>query len=104
MKTLIIDASGQTRFSWKSEHSISHFLHPLHLDSSLAIQIGSLLGVNCEPLKRLVDLGRRRLDLNVMLNEQPRCVVQTRPAEGFAVALLISATYRGFEGFKPVVC
>jgi hypothetical protein len=68
MKTLIIDASGQTQSSWKSEHAISHFLHPLHLDSSLAIQIGSLLGVNYEPLKRLEDSGRTRLDLNVMLS------------------------------------
>jgi hypothetical protein len=41
-----MDASGQTRFSWKSEHAISHFLHPLHLDSSLAIQMGSFLDAN----------------------------------------------------------
>jgi hypothetical protein len=41
MKTLILEASGHIRFSWKSEHAISHFLQPLHLDKSLAIQIGS---------------------------------------------------------------
>jgi hypothetical protein len=66
MNTLIIEASGQTRFSWKSEHAISHFLHPLHLDSSLATQIGSFLGVNCKPLKRFVDFPSVSLDLNVM--------------------------------------
>jgi hypothetical protein len=80
MKTLIIEASGQTRFSWKSEHAISHFLHPLHLDSSLAIQIGSILRVNCEPLKRLEDSGRTRLDLNVMLEKRP-CVFDSLEAE-----------------------
>jgi hypothetical protein len=43
MKTLILDASGHIRFSWKSEHAISHLRHPLHFESSLAIQIGSFL-------------------------------------------------------------
>jgi hypothetical protein len=38
MKTLILDASGQMRFSWESEHAISHFLQPLHRERSLAIQ------------------------------------------------------------------
>jgi len=31
MKTRILEASGQMRFSWKKEQAISHFLHPLHL-------------------------------------------------------------------------
>jgi len=46
MKTLTLEASGHMRFSWASEHAISHFLHPLHLESSLAIQIGSFLADN----------------------------------------------------------
>lgn len=49
IKTLILEASGHMRFSWKSEQAISHFLQPLHLDSSLAIQIGSFLVVNFKP-------------------------------------------------------
>jgi hypothetical protein len=32
MKTLILEVSGHMRFSWKSEHAISHFLHPLHFE------------------------------------------------------------------------
>jgi len=53
MKTLIIEASGHMRFSWESEHVISHFLHPLHLESSLAIQIGSFFFVKSYFLKIL---------------------------------------------------
>jgi len=53
MKTLIIEASGHTQFSWNNEHAISHFLHPLHFESSLAIQIGSVFFVNSEILKIL---------------------------------------------------
>jgi len=49
MKTLILEASGHMRFSWKSEHAISHFLHPLHFEKSLAIQIGSFSVVNFDP-------------------------------------------------------
>ena len=49
MKTLILEASGHMRFSWKSEHAISHFLHPLHFEKSLAIQIGSFFVVNFSP-------------------------------------------------------
>jgi len=41
MKTLILEASGHMRFSWKSEHAISHFLQPLQFEKSLAIQIES---------------------------------------------------------------
>ena len=44
------------RFSWKSEHAISHFLQPLHLDKSLAIQIGSFLVVNSKPSKKIVEM------------------------------------------------
>jgi hypothetical protein len=43
MKTVIRDAVGHTRFSWYSEQAISHFLHPLHFESSRAIQMGSFL-------------------------------------------------------------
>jgi hypothetical protein len=43
MKTLTLDASGHIRFSCASEHAISHFLQPLHFDSSRAIQIASVL-------------------------------------------------------------
>jgi hypothetical protein len=43
MKTLILEASGHIRFSWESEHAISHLRQPLHFESSLAIQIGSFL-------------------------------------------------------------
>jgi len=46
MKTLILEASGHMRSSWKREHAISHFLHPLHLDRSLAIHMGSSSVVN----------------------------------------------------------
>jgi hypothetical protein len=54
MKTRTIEASGHMRFSWKSEQAISHLRHPLHLESSLAIQIGSLFFfVNPEVLKTL---------------------------------------------------
>jgi len=49
MKTLILDASGHMRFSWASEHAISHLRQPLHFDNSLAIQIGSFLTVNFDP-------------------------------------------------------
>ena len=45
MKTRILDASGQMRFSWVNESAISHFLHPLHLESALAIHIGSFFAV-----------------------------------------------------------
>jgi hypothetical protein len=60
MKTLIIDASGHICFSWKSEHAISHFLQPLHLASSLAIQIGSLFF-----FAKLVSLKTCEFSLNV---------------------------------------
>jgi hypothetical protein len=40
IKTLILEASGQMRFSWKSEQAISHFLQPLHLERSRAIHNG----------------------------------------------------------------
>jgi hypothetical protein len=50
MKTLTLEASGHMRFSWESEQAISHFLHPLHLDRSLAIQMGSFLVGNFAPL------------------------------------------------------
>ena len=60
MKTLIIDASGHICFSWKSEHAISHFLHPLHLESSLAIQIGSFFF-----LAKLISLKTCDFSLNV---------------------------------------
>jgi len=49
MKTLILEASGHMRFSWKSEQAISHFLHPLHFEKSLAIHIGSFFIVNFNP-------------------------------------------------------
>jgi len=104
MNTLIIEASGQTRFSWKSEHATSHFLHPLHLDNSLAIQIGSLLGANREPLKRLVVFGNTYLDLNVLPKKHLYMLRSDETRKAFAVDLLISATNRGFEAFKPVVC
>jgi hypothetical protein len=52
MKTLTLEASGHMRFSWVSEHAISHFLHPLHLESSLAIQIGSFLTGNFRLLSK----------------------------------------------------
>jgi hypothetical protein len=50
MKTLMREASGHIRFSWKSEHATSHFLQPLHFDSSLAIQTGSFLVVKSKAL------------------------------------------------------
>jgi len=54
------------RFSWKSEHAISHFLHPLHLESSLAIHIGSFFFAILSLLKWCgVSLGVC-LDLSVM--------------------------------------
>ncbi len=57
MKTLTIEASGHMRFSWKSEQAISHLRHPLHLESSLAIQIGSFFFfANLEALKTLQNL------------------------------------------------
>ena len=49
MKTLILEVSGHMRLSWKSEHTISHFLHPLHFEKSLAIHIGSFFVVNFNP-------------------------------------------------------
>ena len=57
MKTLILEASGHMRFSWKSEHAISHFLHPLHFDKSLAIQIGSFFVVNFDPSCRKMEFS-----------------------------------------------
>jgi hypothetical protein len=53
MKTRIREASGQIRFSWDREQAISHFLHPLHLESSRAIQIGSFLPANFHPLREV---------------------------------------------------
>jgi hypothetical protein len=53
-----MEASGHMRFSWKSEQAISHFRHPLHFESSLAIQIGSFFFfVNPEALKTLQDFS-----------------------------------------------
>jgi hypothetical protein len=46
MNTLILEASGHMRFSWASEQAISHFLQALHLESSLAIQIGCFFFAN----------------------------------------------------------
>jgi membrane protein YqaA with SNARE-associated domain len=66
MKTLILDASGHMRFSWKSEHAISHFLHPLHFESSLAIQIGSFFFVNCGTSQNSVHFCYICLNLNLM--------------------------------------
>jgi hypothetical protein len=56
MKTLILDASGHMRFSWKSEQAISHFLQPLHLAKSLAIQIASFFVGNFESSQKFVEL------------------------------------------------
>ena len=49
MKTLILEVSGHMRFSWESEHVISHFLHPLHFEKSLATHIGSFFVANFNP-------------------------------------------------------
>jgi membrane protein YqaA with SNARE-associated domain len=67
MNTVTLEASGHIRFSWKSEHAISHFLHPLHLESSRAIQIGSFFFVKSEYLKILQHFCRVHFDLNVVL-------------------------------------
>jgi hypothetical protein len=78
MKTLILDASGHIWFSWKSEHAISHFLQPLHLESSLAIQIGSFFFFgNRRPLKNLI-FHKVCFNLNLMFILQLKsqsCVV-----------------------------
>jgi hypothetical protein len=68
MNTLILDASGHMLFSWKSEHAISHFLHPLHFESSRAIQIGSFLFfANLNPLKTCEFCLNVCFNLNMML-------------------------------------
>jgi hypothetical protein len=55
MKTLILEASGHMRFSWKSEHAISHFLQPLHFAKSLAIQMGSFFVGKLKPSLNVVN-------------------------------------------------
>jgi hypothetical protein len=57
MKILILEASGHMRFSWKSEHAISHFLQPLHFESSLAIQIGSFFVGKLKALLNVVNFS-----------------------------------------------
>jgi hypothetical protein len=56
MNILILEASGHIRFSWESEHAISHFRHPLHFESSLAIQIGCFLAANSKPSQKIVEM------------------------------------------------
>jgi len=66
MKTLILEASGHICFSWKSEQAISHFRHPLHFESSLAIHIGSFFFAIPKPLEMIgISLGVY-FDLSVM--------------------------------------
>jgi hypothetical protein len=67
MKTLILEASGHMRFSWKSEHAISHFLQPLHLDKSLAIQIGSFFVGNFWHSQNIVDFPEDFFHLKMVL-------------------------------------
>jgi hypothetical protein len=67
MKTLILEASGHMRFSWKSEHAISHFLQPLHLDKSLAIQIGSFFVGKFQHSQNVADFPYGFFHLNMML-------------------------------------
>jgi hypothetical protein len=50
MKTLMREASGHMRFSWKSEQAISHFLQPLHFERSRAIHI-SRFSSGAKPLQ-----------------------------------------------------
>jgi hypothetical protein len=67
MKTVILDAVGQMRFSWYNEQAISHFLHPLHFESSRAIQIGSFFRFKRLTSQKYCGFFVRFLfDLNVM--------------------------------------
>jgi len=71
MKTLILEASGHMRFSWKSEHAISHLLHPLHFEKSLAIHIGSFCVTIQNPstaLKSFVD-GYLNLSMTLIISD-----------------------------------
>jgi hypothetical protein len=70
MKMVILDAVGQMRFSWYNEHAISHFLHPLHFESSRAIQIGSFFCFKSWTSQKYRDFFVRfLLDLSVMAGD-----------------------------------